>query len=119
MDSYEDETVEAVVGLPTIEEMREQLESLVSLNNDRRKRMAQEFASEINPAMITEIRLNSLMSFILDEAARLKVEVVAEGTLGIMLDQALSNLATAKSRSLLLDGVPGVDAAAIQQSLAK
>ena len=112
-------TEDAPQDLSDAEAMQVELESLSALNNSRKERLHAEFGEQINPSVVTDVRLNSLLSLVLNPEARLRVELMTEATLGVMLDQALNRLASSRTRESLLAGVPGVDMAALRQNLAQ
>lgn len=93
----------------TLAEIQEQLEKLMEANAERTQQLATNFRAALQPSDIVSIRLNSLITVLLDEPNRLRVEVMTQTMLGHILDSVMNEASEAKTRNSLLEGVPGVD----------
>lgn len=98
-----------------VEDLRAQLEELLEENGKRHEKLAKELEAAINPLDVANVRLSCLMSMLLDEHGRLRVEIATQTMLSNMLDTVLNEAAKQKAAHTLLQGVPGVDPNATPQ----
>lgn len=93
----------------SVEDMRDQLKSLLEENEERYEALLKGYGAALNPLDITNVRMSCLMSMLLDESARLRVEISTQTMLATMLDGVMESAAKQKAQNTLLQGVPGVD----------
>lgn len=116
----EDVKATEIVNAGTVEELQRQVAGLMADNTARSEKLATDFGLGLQPSDLVQMRLNSLLSVILNEESRLRVEVLTQATLAVALDNALTEGAKRKQAmdeaevrqktvSTLLSGVPGVD----------
>jgi len=105
----DDTTSTTVPDGETVEELQAKLEELYIANTEKVNKLAQEYQRALQPSDLVQIRLNALISMILSEEYKIKLDLVAQATLSSVLDNVLNQAAREKTQSTLLQGVPGVD----------
>jgi hypothetical protein len=96
----------------TIDELKEQVEELISNNSSREEMLAAKFNASVNPLNFFHARLSALVSVLLDEEHQLKLEIVTQTMVSNILDMALNTAQaqveeaeTQQRRQTLLEGI--------------
>lgn len=99
------------------DEIRTQVEQLLQLNQDRQKMLAEKYQVGLDPLNFVHARISAITQALLDERGQLRLEVLTQTVISNMLDSALNQAEAQKTRSTLLEGVPGLDPRAHQQQV--
>jgi hypothetical protein len=95
--------------------LKDQLEQLVELNNQREQALVQGYGIGLHPLNVMHARISALVQVILDEPGQLQLDILTQTVISNMLDAELNRASEQKNRSALLSGVPGVDPGLPQQ----
>jgi hypothetical protein len=100
-----------------IEEIKAQVDNLLQLNQQREQMLAEKYQVGLDPLNFVHARISAITQALLDERGQLRLEVLTQTVISNMLDSALNQAEAQKTRSTLLEGVPGLDPRVHQQQV--